>query len=88
MVKYFKNTAGISAKFGKGTVRIQPYILKLRYGGQLQLSCCDKTKLGEEPPVSKKKTPKIILDFSTIESLDVMIEKLQDLREMMTDGRG
>lgn len=87
MVQYFKKLDGIKALLGRGTTRILPYMLKTRPGGQVELASCVPTKIGTEPQ-GKTFGPKIVLEFQNVESLNVLIEKLQDLREDMINADG
>lgn len=71
------------AFFGNGTVRINPYTLKTRYGGQVELTECSPKTIGGAATKDDvvPETNKIVLNFSSLDSLDVLIEKLQNLRE-------
>lgn len=86
-IQKLKNGRGAVARFGEGTVRIKPYTLQTRFGGQIELTQCRKKKTGE--PVTQEdvvpNSNKIVLDFASIESVDVLIEKLQALREDMAN---
>lgn len=89
MVRNIKNGSGLISFFGNGSVRIKPYTLKNRYAGQVELSECHPQNLGSEVldenvDVTK---PKMVLDFNNIESLDVFILKLQELRSEMEDEK-
>lgn len=87
MIQRIKDGKGVVARFGMGTVKIHPYTLKSRFGGQVELTQCVPTKIGD-PPVEGSLVPdkaKIVLDFASLKSLDVLIEKLKDLREEMVD---
>lgn len=86
MVQKLKNGKGAVARFGKGSVRVKAYTLKTRFGGQVELTTCKKTQIGEKALESIPHSNKIVLDFSSIESLDVMIETLQDLREDLANA--
>lgn len=83
MVQKLKNGRGAVARFGGGTVRINPYTLKTRMGGQVELTQCYKAAVGSSDAKTIPQSNKIVLDFDSVESLDVLIEKLQDLREDM-----
>lgn len=83
MVTILRKGSGAVARFGQGTVKIKPYTLKTRFGGQVELTTCKKTATGADPGESVRNSNKIVLDFSTLESLDAVIKKLQDLREDM-----
>jgi hypothetical protein len=76
-------SGGAMAFFGNGTVRVRPYTLKTRYGGQVELTECRPRAIGGA--VDKEdvvyNSNKIVLNFESVDSLDVLIEKLQDLRE-------
>ena len=74
------NKSGLLAVFGNGTVRVKHEMLKTKFGGTVELVTCRKTKIGEEPLVALK-SPRILLAFESVESLDVVIQKLNDLRE-------
>lgn len=78
MVK--KNKSGLLATFGNGTTRVKQSLLKTKFGGTVELVTCRKTKVGEEP-TTVLESPRILLAFESVESLDVVIQKLQDLRE-------
>lgn len=86
MIQLLKNGKGAVARFGNGTVKVKAYTLQTRFGGQVELTTCSKTPIGEEPSSSKGTPNKVVLDFSNLESLDVVIEKLQDLREDLKNG--
>lgn len=81
MIQKLKNGSGAVARFGNGTVRIKPYTLKTRHGGQVELTTCHKTKVGDEAFQTDRYSNKIVLDFASVESLDVLIAKLKDLRD-------
>lgn len=85
MVKFFISRTGIKANFGNKTIRINTYPLMSRYGGQMELTTCKK-QVGDAEIEQIDKSPKIVLDFSTIESLDIVIEKLTYLRTQMEDA--
>lgn len=85
MIQRIKDRKGVVARFGTGTVKIYPYVLKSRFGGQVELTECTPTEIGKQPEDGSlvPDKPKIVLDFGSLQSLDVLIEKLQDLREEM-----
>lgn len=85
MVRKIRNGKGLISFFGNGTIRINPYTLKSRFGAQVELAECDPYELGEEVPKEKiiQYVPKMVLDFANIESLDILIMKLQELRTEM-----
>jgi len=87
MVRSFKNGWGIMARFGLGSVRLHPYLLKSRKGGQLEITECVSAPLGAFVDKSDiiDESPKVVLDFRCTKSLDILIEKLETLREMMVD---
>lgn len=91
MIQKLKNGKGAVARFGNGTVRIKPYALVQRFGGQLELTTCEKKAVGTSP-VSRnaivEDTNKIVLDFGTMASLDQLIEKLNDLRDLIKEEHG
>lgn len=86
MIQNLRNGKGAVARFGNGTVKIKPYTLKTRFGGQVELTTCRKTDVGGEAKESVPQSNKVVLDFSSVESLDVLIQKLQDLREDLANG--
>lgn len=81
MVKLISNQKGAIAFLGQGKVRVRPYLLKTRSGGQVELTTCKRSEIGGEASETIEGSKKIVLDFANVESLDVLIEKLQDLRE-------
>lgn len=81
MIQKLKNGRGAIARFGNGTVRVKPYTLMTRFGGQVELTQCSKKNIGADPGESVVGSNKIVLDFSSVAALDVLIEKLQHLRE-------
>lgn len=81
MVRLITNQKGAIAFLGQGKVQIRPYTLKTRSGGQVELTSCKKSEIGEESKGPIANSKKIVLDFANVESIDVLIEKLQDLRE-------
>lgn len=86
MVTRFKSVTGTRVKFGNGTVRVRPHVLQSRPGVQLELSSCKPTAIGETPdPVSRQMSEKVVLEFTSIQSIDVVMEKLQHLRECLED---
>lgn len=86
MIQKLKNGKGAVARFGNGTVRVNPYTLKSRYGCQVELTTCPKAVVGDNAKETIHNSNKIVLDFSSIESLDVLIEKLNNLREDLANG--
>ena len=90
MIQKMKNGLGAVARFGTRTVRIHAYTLKTRFGGQIELTQCRKMKEGESPSTEDivPSTNKIVLDFQSIESLDILIDRLNDLREDMANEHG
>lgn len=93
MIKKFKTPAGsvgTMAFFGSGTVRIHGYVLKSRYGAQLELTECSKTEVGFPVTEDKivEKTNKIVLDFASVKALDEVIRQLRDVREELINERG
>lgn len=91
MIQKLTNGKGAVARFGRGTVRIRPYAMVTRFGGQLELTTCHQQAVGTSP-VSKKLvvdgTNKIVLDFESMASLDQLIEKLNDLRDLIKEEHG
>lgn len=81
MIQKLKNGKGAIARFGNGTVRVKAYTLMTRYGGQIELTQCSKKSIGADPGPTVTESNKIVLDFNNLEGLDVLIEKLQNLRE-------
>lgn len=80
MIQKLRNNKGAVARFGQGTVKIKPYTLKTRFGAQVELTSCSRAEIGAEAAETIPHSNKIVLDFSNVESLDVLIEKLTDLR--------
>lgn len=83
MIKKLKKYAGSLVKFGNGTVKIRVRNTKL-------YSFCELTKvplheIGESithvNPVPDSE--RVVLIFSSIESLDVLINQLQNLKNQM-----
>lgn len=87
MIQKLKNGRGAVARFGNRTVRIKPYTLRTRFGGQVELTQCRKMGPNEAPSEQDvtANSNKIVLDFESIESLDILIQRLQDLREDMNN---
>ncbi len=83
MIQKIRTGLGMVARFGSGTVRIHCYTLKTRFGAQVELVTCDKQEVGSgiDHDLPLPKGNKIVLDFSNIESLDVLIGQLQGLKE-------
>jgi hypothetical protein len=77
-------SAGLIARFGGGTVKVRAYVLKTRTGGQVEFTQCRKTTIGDEPD-EVLHSNKIVLDFTSLESLDVVIDRLQGLRDDMAN---
>lgn len=71
------------ARFGSGTVRIKTIVKTSKHDSRLVLSSCKKTKIGDTPPESKPTKNLIILEFSNVESIDVLIQKLKGLKDGM-----
>jgi hypothetical protein len=88
MIQRLKNGRGAVARFGNGTVKVRPYALKTRFGGQVELTTCGKTTIGEAAGDTQKVSNKIVLDFANLESLDVLIDRLKDLRDDMANDAG
>lgn len=87
MIRKTLDGGTLIAKFGRGTVHIKQHLLQSRYGGQVQLTPCRKSKIGKD--VAKDnifKNPKIVLDFGSVESLQVLINKLEELKADMIEG--
>lgn len=82
MIQKLRNGKGSVARFGTGTVRINAYTLKTRYGGQIELTQVKAQPVGSETDSSNvvSGSNKIVLDFASLQSLDILLEKLQDLR--------
>lgn len=80
MIRKLLNYNGTMVHFGKGTVRIKNNILQNRYGAQVELATCEQTQIGKNPKKTDQNN-RVILDFTNVESLNVFIEKLTDLRE-------
>lgn len=84
MIRHFYNKlAGTMVRFGDGTVRIRQYLVKSRPVGQVELTSCRPTPLGEQPPHGYCGGPKVVLEFSNKESVDVLIDRLKDLKELL-----
>lgn len=87
MVKHFKSVDGISIKLGEGTTRIHSYLVKSRPTGQIEMSTCFKVIPGIQDNIVKVPlSPKVVLDFSTRESIDILIKKLNDLKDQMEEA--
>jgi len=84
MIKKFQNNKGTMVNFGKGTVRIKTHILQSRFGAQVEFVTCEKTELGKVPS-KVDLLNKVVLDFSTLESLDLLIEKLTEARDLLSE---
>lgn len=84
MIKKFQNNKGTMVNFGQGTVRIKSHILQSRFGAQIELATCEKTELGKIPSKVNLDN-KVVLDFSSLESLDLLIEKLTGVRELLSE---
>lgn len=86
MVRFIKTKrGGAIAKFGNGTVNVKAYPLQSRIGAQLELSRCVATNIGEKSEKIFTREPNIVLDFTSLESLQIVIDKLEDIREMLID---
>lgn len=84
MISTVKSLEGTLIKFGDGTLRLRPS----KFGSQLEIISCKKTEIGEVPS-SDKLIPgaqRIILEFTSVESLDVLLNKLNWIRSQMTEG--
>lgn len=87
MIQRLKNGKGAVARFGSGTVKIISYPLKTRPGGQIELTTCKKSPIGyNEGLETVEGSNKIVLNFPSVKSLDILIQKLEDLRETLVDG--
>lgn len=73
-----KNTTYVS--FGNGTTQIRTTISANEKKGTLQFNNCVKTKLGEIP-YKELKGDKIVLKFENKEGLDILIDRLINLRD-------
>lgn len=85
MIRVIGAGSGVMAYIGKGTVSIRVYPLTSRFGGQVELTQCLETPIGDVPNNLVANRKKIVLDFCNLKSLDVMIEKLQQLKEEIID---
>lgn len=91
MIQKLKNGKGAVARFGRGTVRIRPYAMFSRVGGQIELTTCQPQAIGTSPvPKSLivEGTNKIVLDFESLASLNQLIEKLNDLKDLIKEEHG
>lgn len=87
MIQRLKSGKGAVARFGRGTVLIKPYVLKTRFGGQIELTEIKKVK-DLTKATDKDKIPgtnKIVLDFSNLESVNSLIHQLENLRDDMVN---
>jgi hypothetical protein len=85
--KFFKNKSGIWAKFGQGQVMIRSYLVGSRPAGQLELTTCYKVRPNSDDEIIKVPySDKIVLDFTTRQSVDILIQKLEDLKSLMEDA--
>lgn len=84
MIKpFYKTLAGTKVLFGYGTVRIRGYAVKSRPVGHLELTTCRPTPLGEVPPHEFCGGPKVVLEFTNKESIEILIDRLRKLKELM-----
>lgn len=84
MIKVTDNKKLMMAKLGSGTVRVQSMLRGFgnSSSGRLELTTCKKQKIGIVPGLKPiKDTNMIILEFSNVESIDIVIDKLLSLKE-------
>lgn len=70
-------------EFGHGTVSMNPIVSKA--AGIIDLGHCKKRAIGSELGENIKVKAQIRLRFSNTESIDALITKLQDIKELMTE---
>jgi hypothetical protein len=78
MVRTYKDGTGIN--FGHGTTRIYSAASKER--GQLKLTTCVPHK-GSKDIIEVPGSHKVILNFTDTASIDILIHKLNDLKDQM-----
>ena len=73
--------------FGHGTLRLRPHSTPSG-ASVLVITQCKKTKIGDSVGSNKvtSNSPLVTMNFINIESLDVLLEKLQYLREEMLNA--
>lgn len=80
MIKKSKNGKVLEISFGKGTVRVSPDQKSIK------LEQCRRRKIGAPLPddnVLVPKTPSVLMKFSSVESLDILLDKLIYIRKEM-----
>lgn len=82
MIQLIRAGRGMVARFGNGSVRISTYTLKARLGAQVELTQVRRQEIGSSAEKEDiiPESNKVVLDFASIESLDIFLEKLQELR--------
>lgn len=78
------------AKFGTGDILITPSVSSDFQNGHIVLQNKGTHAIGEYSPTKyfKREPGDTILEFSNIDSLNVMIERLVKLRDMMSGNVG
>ena len=67
--------------FGKGDVSVSLKEYPTTNYPKITLQNCEKTKIGDQPEDLIKSSPLVTMVFMNKESLEVLIEKLQEARE-------
>lgn len=71
------------ACFGKGDISVELKEYPTTNYPKITLQNCEKTEIGAKPKRKFKNSPIIAMVFTNKESLDVLIEKLQDARKSL-----
>lgn len=82
---YVRNLKRAIVNFGNGTVKIKRYKFPKR--SSLELSTCHKTDIGNDKPNKRRGSPSVYLNFSCVESIDVLIEQLVLLKEEFKESK-
>jgi hypothetical protein len=82
--KLFKNK-GHKVRLGHGTVKLGTS--KLKDGGQLILTQIEKSNSGGLPGLTVKDADRVVLQFSSVNSINLMISQLETLKLILLEQR-
>lgn len=73
------------AFFGQGTIKVRTCKTPELSTAQLELTTCEVSKLGEIAGPCILNSEIIVLDFSSVESVDVFMKRLQVIKDILSE---
>ncbi len=73
---------GLKARMGFGTVKMRTG--KIKATGLIELTQIEQSEVGGVPGLIIPDSPKIIIEFSSVQSVDLMIKQLEAVKSLLS----